>query len=51
VLPAMWWPAHVYWVSILAVLVCVGPGAVSIDALIRLVYRWDRRRPPNGSPR
>jgi putative oxidoreductase len=43
VLPAMWWSAHVYWVSILAVLVCVGPGAISIDALIRVVYRWDRR--------
>jgi putative oxidoreductase len=43
VLPAMWWPEHVYWVSILAVLICAGPGAISIDALIRMVYRWDRR--------
>jgi putative oxidoreductase len=43
VLPAMWWSAHAYWVSILAVLICVGPGAISIDALIRTIYRWDRR--------
>jgi putative oxidoreductase len=50
VLPAMWWSAHVYWLSILAVLVCVGPGAVSIDALIRVVYRWDRHRPSHGRP-
>ena len=38
VLPAMWWPAHVYWASILLVLMSVGPGAVSIDAIIRYVY-------------
>jgi putative oxidoreductase len=29
VAPGMWWPAHVYWVAILLVLVTVGPGAVS----------------------
>jgi putative oxidoreductase len=39
VAPAMWWPEHVYWVSILLVLLTVGPGAISIDALIRAVYR------------
>jgi putative oxidoreductase len=44
VLPTMWWSAHVYWVSILAVLICRGPGAISIDALVRFVYRWDRQR-------
>ncbi len=38
VLPAMWWPAHVYWASILLVLMSVGPGAISIDAIIRYVY-------------
>ena len=38
VVPGMWWAAHVYWVSILMVLLSVGPGAVSIDALIRYVY-------------
>jgi putative oxidoreductase len=36
--PAMWWTAHVYWVSILAVLICVGPGAISIDAVIRWLH-------------
>ena len=38
VVPVMWWAAHVYWVSILMVLLSVGPGAISIDALIRYVY-------------
>jgi putative oxidoreductase len=42
VAPAMWWPLHVYWVSILLVLVLFGPGAISIDALIRTIYRRDR---------
>ena len=37
--PAMWWTAHVYWVAILAVLICKGPGALSIDAVIRWLYR------------
>jgi putative oxidoreductase len=39
VLPEMWWTAHIYWVSILVVLICVGPGALSIDAVIRWLYR------------
>jgi putative oxidoreductase len=43
VAPAMWWSLHVYWVSILMVLVLCGPGAISIDALIRTIYRRDRR--------
>ena len=42
VAPAMCWPLHVYWVSILLVLVLFGPGAISIDALIRTIYRRDR---------
>jgi putative oxidoreductase len=42
VAPAMWWPLHVYWVSILLVLVLFGPGAISIDASIRTIYRRDR---------
>ena len=46
VAPAMWWPAHVYWVAILLVLISVGPGAISIDALIRLLYRRDRAPEP-----
>ena len=43
VTPAMWGSLHVYWVSILMVLVLFGPGAISIDALIRTIYRRDRR--------
>ena len=42
VAPAMWWPLHVYWASILLVLVLLGPGAISIDALIRTIYQRDR---------
>src|SRR3954469_24102668 len=42
VAPALWWPLHVYWVSILLVLVLLGPGAISIDALIRPIHRRDR---------
>ena len=43
VVPGMWWPAHAYWISILLVLIVLGPGAISIDALIRWIYRRDRR--------
>ncbi|HKA81351.1 MAG TPA: DoxX family protein [Xanthobacteraceae bacterium] len=39
VMPAMLWPTHVYWAAILLVLMTVGPGAISLDALIRAVYR------------
>ena len=46
VAPAMWWTAHVYWVAILLVLVTAGPGAISLDALIRLLYRRDRAPEP-----
>ena len=46
VVPGMWWPAHVYWISILLVLMSVGPGAISIDALIRWLYQRDRRASP-----
>jgi putative oxidoreductase len=39
VMPTMWWPAHVYWIAILLVLMTVGPGALSIDAPIRKIYK------------
>jgi putative oxidoreductase len=39
VMPGMLWPAHIYWASILLVLMSVGPGAISIDAAIRRLYR------------
>jgi putative oxidoreductase len=38
VIPDAFWSSHVYWVAILMVLMSVGPGAVSIDAIIRYVY-------------
>jgi putative oxidoreductase len=38
VMPEAFWSSHVYWVAILMVLMSVGPGAISIDALIRYVY-------------
>jgi putative oxidoreductase len=38
VMPGMLWPAHVYWAAILMVLMTVGPGAISVDAIIRYVY-------------
>ncbi len=38
VLPMAFWTTHVYWISILMVLLSVGPGAISVDRLIRYVY-------------
>jgi putative oxidoreductase len=37
-MPDLWWSTHVYWIAILLVLMSVGPGAISIDALIRYLY-------------
>ncbi|TMJ29968.1 MAG: DoxX family protein [Alphaproteobacteria bacterium] len=42
VAPALWWGAYVYWVVILLTLVSVGGGAISIDALLRTLYRRER---------
>jgi putative oxidoreductase len=39
VMPGMLWPVHVYWAAILLVLMTVGPGAISFDAMIRAIYR------------
>ena len=39
VMPGMLWSAHVYWAAILLVLMTVGPGAISVDAMIRGIYR------------
>jgi len=36
--------AVVYWTAILLVLITVGPGAISIDALIRAVCRWEQAK-------
>jgi putative oxidoreductase len=40
--PALWWPVHVYWIAILLPLISLGPGAVSIDALLRTLYRREQ---------
>src|SRR5262245_42449488 len=37
--PEALWTTHVYWGAILAVLVSAGPGAVSLDAVIRYLNR------------
>jgi putative oxidoreductase len=42
VAPALWWGAYVYWVVILLTLVSIGGGAISIDALLRALYRRER---------
>ncbi len=39
VTPEALWSAHIYLFAILMVLMSVGPGAISLDALIRHVYR------------
>lgn len=39
VAPEALWSAHVYLFAILMVLMSVGPGAISLDALIRTVYQ------------
>jgi putative oxidoreductase len=44
VTPGEFWTTQVYWISILVVLLSVGPGGISIDALIRYLYR--REKPP-----
>jgi putative oxidoreductase len=38
VAPTAFWSLYVYWIAILMVLASVGPGAISIDAVIRYVY-------------
>jgi putative oxidoreductase len=37
--PEALWTTHVYWGAILAVLLSVGPGAISLDAVIRYLNR------------
>jgi putative oxidoreductase len=36
--PAALWSLHIYWISILLVLISLGPGLVSVDHLIRHLY-------------
>lgn len=37
--PAALWSAHVYWASILLVLISLGAGQISIDALVKFLAR------------
>jgi putative oxidoreductase len=39
VAPQALWTAHVYWASILVVLVSLGAGKISVDQIVRLVAR------------
>jgi putative oxidoreductase len=43
VAPDLWWSHHVYWVCLLLTLIALGPGSVSIDALLR--YLYEREQP------
>ncbi len=35
---AAFWSLHVYWISILLVLISLGPGLISVDHLMRYLY-------------
>ena len=39
VMPQALWTAHVYWASILLVLLSVGPGQISLDHIIRFIAK------------
>lgn len=39
VAPEALWNAHVYWAAILLALMTCGPGAISLDRLIRYLYQ------------
>jgi putative oxidoreductase len=43
--PETFWTAQVYWVSILMVLMTVGPGGLSVDGLIRYLATRDDKAP------
>ena len=35
---AAFWSLHIYWISILLVLISLGPGLISVDHLMRYLY-------------
>jgi putative oxidoreductase len=39
VMPQALWSVHIYWASILMVLLSLGAGQISVDAIIRFVTR------------
>jgi uncharacterized membrane protein YphA (DoxX/SURF4 family) len=45
VAPGLWWSHHVYWVCLLLILIALGAGTVSIDALLRYLYQREQRLP------
>jgi putative oxidoreductase len=38
VAPQALWSLHIYWISILLVLISLGPGLISVDHLLRYLY-------------
>ncbi len=44
VLPEALWTAHVYWTALLMVLLSLGPGALSVDQIIRWLSRRNLER-------
>ncbi len=40
--PADLWTTYAYWIAILLVLLSAGPGAISLDALIRFIHQRDK---------
>lgn len=39
VMPEALWTVHIYWAAILAVLISLGPGQISVDHIIRFIAR------------
>lgn len=39
VMPEALWSTHIYWMALLATLISVGPGAISLDGFIRFIAR------------
>jgi putative oxidoreductase len=42
------WPTHIQWAAMLLVLLCRGPGAISIDYLIARWLGWDTKPASRG---
>jgi putative oxidoreductase len=39
VMPEALWTVHIYWAAMLAVLISLGPGQISVDHIIRFIAR------------
>jgi putative oxidoreductase len=42
VAPGLWWSHHVYWACLLLLLIALGPGTISLDALLRWLYEREK---------